>query len=124
MLARRESPVLAAVALQLGAKPAAPDESRIPVTTDPEFADLIAPFLDNCRRETAAMRKNLEIRDYPAIVAASHRLTGAGASYGFKPLSDRSRLIEAAAKAGDSAEISKHLEEMSCYLQRVSVIYS
>jgi CheY-like chemotaxis protein/HPt (histidine-containing phosphotransfer) domain-containing protein len=112
--------LLAAVAKQLGARPA---DDRILVTADPAFAALIPPFLDNCRREAEAMRRSLERRDYGAIVEASHKLTGAGASYGFQPVSDESRLIEAAAKAADGAGISRHLEEMRRYLERVSVVY-
>lgn len=114
--------LLAAVAKELGAKPGVPEGGRILVTADPEFADLIPRFLDNCRRETETMRKALERRDYPAIIAASHKLTGAGASFGFQPLSDASRLIAAAAKAADGTGVSAHLEEMRRYLERVSVV--
>jgi CheY-like chemotaxis protein len=115
--------LLAAVARELKAKPASPAGERILVTADPEFADLIPPFLDNCRRETAAMRKALELRDYKAIAASSHKLTGAGESFGFKPVSDESRRIEAAAKAANDAAITLHLEAISLYLERVDVVY-
>ena len=112
--------LLAAIAKELGDRPA---KDRILVTADPEFADLIPPFLDNCRREAAAMKTALELQDYPAIIAASHKLTGAGASFGFQPLSDESRLIEAAAKSADAASLRTHLEAISLYLERVSVVY-
>ena len=115
--------LLAAIARELKAKPALPADERILVTADPEFADLIPPFLDNCRREAAAMRKALELRDYKAIAASSHKLTGAGESFGFKPLSDESRLIEAAAKTANDAAITMHLEAISLYLERVNVVY-
>ncbi|MDD5301927.1 MAG: response regulator [Elusimicrobia bacterium] len=115
--------LLAVVARELGARPAPPAAGRILVTADPEFADLIPPFLDTCRRETEAMKKALERRDYAAIASASHKLTGAGASFGFGPVSDESRLIETAAKSADDAGISTHLEEMRLYLERVSVVY-
>ena len=115
--------LLAAVARAIGDKPASTALDRILVTADPEFADLIPSFLDNCRRETTMMRKALELQDYKAIVAASHRLTGAGASFGFKPISDESRQIEAAAKAADDEALLAHLEALSLYLNRVSVVY-
>ena len=115
--------LLAAVARELGAKPAPPADGRILVTADPELADLIPPFLDNCRREAEAMKRALERGDYPAVAAASHKLTGAGASFGFQPLSDESRLIEAAAKAADGARARAHLEALSLYLRQVSVVY-
>ena len=116
--------LLAAVFKQLNAKSTSPAVGdTILVTADPEFADLIPPFLDNCRRETETMQKALERLDYRAISAASHKLMGAGASFGFKLLSDESRLIEAAARAGDGAGVLAHLEEMRRYLKHVSVVY-
>ena len=116
--------LLAALHKHLGAKPApAAAGGKILVTADPDFAELIPPFLDNCRSEAAEMRKALERRDYQAIAAASHKLTGAGASYGFQPLSDESRLLEAAAKAADGAGALAHLDAISLYLERVSVVF-
>ncbi len=115
--------LLAAITKELGDRPASPAANRIIVTADPEFADLIPAFLDNCRREAAAMKMALELQDYPAIIAASHKLTGAGASFGFQPLSDASRLIEAAAKSADAAVLRTHLEALCLYLERVSVVY-
>jgi CheY-like chemotaxis protein len=116
--------LLAALALHLDA-PAepAPASDRIVVAADPEFADLIPPFLDTCRREAELMRSALERRDYPAIVVSSHKLTGSGASFGFKPVSDECRGIEAAAKAFDGAAVLARLEAVTLYLRRVSVVY-
>jgi CheY-like chemotaxis protein/HPt (histidine-containing phosphotransfer) domain-containing protein len=115
--------LLAVVARELGAAPAPAADGRILVTADPEFADLIPTFLDNCRREASLMKLALERGDYPAIAAASHKLTGAGASFGFQPLSDESRRIEAAAKSADHARVGVHLEAIRIYLEKVSVIY-
>lgn len=115
--------LLAVIARGLGEKPAPPSGDRIVVTADPEFADLIPAFLDNCRREASAMKQALERADFPAIAAASHKLTGAGASFGFRPLSDESRLIEAAAKSSDAAGVRTHLEAIRLYLETVSVVY-
>ncbi|MDP3543592.1 MAG: response regulator [Elusimicrobiota bacterium] len=115
--------LLAAVARELGARPAPAGDDRILIAADPEFADLIPPFLDNCRREASAMRRALERGDYKEIAAASHKLTGAGASFGFQPLSDESRRIEAAAKSADPAGVKAHLEAIGLYLDKVKVIY-
>ena len=115
--------LLSAISKELGARPAAAPKDRILVTADPEFAELIPPFLESCRRDTAAMKRALELQDYPAIAAASHKLTGAGASFGFQPLSDESRGVEAAAKSADAESLRVHLEAISLYLERVSVVY-
>ncbi|MBI2384433.1 MAG: response regulator [Elusimicrobia bacterium] len=115
--------LLAVVARELGDARAPAAAGRILVTADPEFADLIPTFLDNCRRETAAMKQALERGDFPAIAAASHKLTGAGASFGFQPLSEESRRVEAAAKSADAAGVQARLEAISLYLEKVSVVY-
>lgn len=115
--------LLAAVASELGARPTPPAGDRILVTIDPEFADLIPPFLDSCRREAEAMRKALERQDYPAIAAVGHKFTGTGASFGFQLISDEGRIIEAAAKSKDDATVLAHLDAISLYLLRVTVVY-
>ena len=112
--------LLAEVARLLGAKAA---DARIVVTVDREFADLIPPFLDSCRLAAEEMTQALERHDYRKLAALSHKLTGTGASYGFQPLSEESRRIEAAAKAADDAELLKSLEAIKLYLERVSVVY-
>ncbi len=114
--------LLRAVEQHLSTRPAAPVDDSILVTIDPEFAELIPPFLDSCRRETAAMRKALELQDYAEIAALGHRLTGTGASFGFQPISDEARIIEAAAKAADATAVLAHLDALSLYLTRVRTI--
>lgn len=117
--------LLAALSRELDAGPAAPAAGgRILVAIEKDFEALIPPFLDNCRRDIEEMRAALERRDYRAIAASSHKLLGAGASYGFRPLSDEGLLIEAAAKASDGAAARAHLEAAVDYLDRVSVVYT
>lgn len=113
--------LLAAVAKRLQDKPE--PAGRIVVNADPEFADLIPRFLANCRQESETMSRALAAGDFRAIAASSHKMTGAGASFGFPPLSEEARLVEAAAKAGDAAGVSRHLEALRVYLERVSVVY-
>lgn len=114
--------LLAALAGALGARPA-PANGRILVKADPEFAELIPRFLENCREDASGMRAALAREDFAAIAAASHKLTGAGASYGFEPLSDESRAIEAAARKNDASAVGAHLDAIAVYLERVSVVY-
>lgn len=113
--------LLAAVAKRLSEMPE--PGGRIVVNADPEFADLIPQFLANARRESEAMRGAVEVGDFRLIAASSHKLTGAGASFGFPPLSEEARRVELAAKAGDAAGVSRHLEALRVYLDRVSVVY-
>lgn len=112
--------LLTAVAAALGSRPVG---GRILVNADPAFSALIPQFLANCRRDADAMTAALERKDYRALAASSHKLTGAGASYGFQPLSDEARLIEAAAKSRDDGAIKAHLSELLLYLDQVTVVY-
>ncbi len=102
---------------------AAPADGAIQVTADPEFAKLIPHFLDNCRSEAAAMRAALTAKDFPAITTAAHKLTGAGATYGFEVVSVEGRAIETAAKKSDETTARAHLDALSLYLDRVKVVY-
>jgi len=116
--------LLALLARELGVKSAASAAGApIIIAADPEFADLIPGFLDNCRRDLEVIGKALELRDYETIAVASHRVTGAGGTFGFQTLSDESRFIEAAAKNTDEAGVRAHLDALKLYLQRVSVVY-
>ena len=114
--------LLAALTRELGSC-TAPVANQILVAADPEFADLIPRFLDNCRADEATMRAALERKDFAVIITASHRLTGAGASFGFAPISDESSRIEAAAKKTDGASVLTHLEALKAYLRNVRVVF-
>jgi CheY-like chemotaxis protein len=110
------------------AKHAKPDARPAPagpivVEADPDFAALIPPFLVFCRDEAEAMRRSLEAGDFAPAVAASHKIVGAGASYGFAPLSDECRALEAAAKNGDAAGALARLDAVDAYLAAVKVVY-
>ena len=121
------TPAVADAAAPSAPSTPAPDSAepikRIAVEADPDFADLIAPFLVNCRDEAEAMRRALGRGDFDAIAAASHKIIGAGASYGFQPLSDECRAIESAARAGDAATAVRHLDALDSYLARVKVVF-
>lgn len=99
------------------------DGGRILVKIEREFAELIPPFLESCRREAEEMADAAARGDLRAVAASSHKLIGAGASYGFRPLSEEGLLLEAAAKAGDASAVLARLEAVKAYLERVSVVY-
>lgn len=92
------------------------------VRVDSEMAELIPPFLDECRRELTAMEASLEGGDYDAIALVSHQLTGSGASYGFEFLTDASRRVEAGVRERDAAAIKAELASIRAYLDRVKVV--
>lgn len=101
---------------------AAPAEVPIVVTPDPDYAELIPRFLFNCRADAATMRTALEHGDFPTIAAISHRLCGAGASFGFDAVSTESRAIENAAKRADASGVAPSLAALDTYLRQVKVV--
>ena len=86
------------------------------------MAELIPPFLAECRRELEAMEHSLVDADFKAIALVSHQLTGSGASYGFQYLTDASRRIETGVRGRDAVLIKAELDSIRRYLDRVKVI--
>ena len=93
------------------------------VKADPDFADLIPRFLDNCRVEEAEMRRALARQDYAALAATGHRLIGAGTSYGFPGITAAARLVESSAERRDPAGAAQGLDALASYLSSVKVSY-
>lgn len=114
--------LLGALASPAREKPAS-DEGEAPqVKIDSEMAELIPPFLAECRRELEAMEHSLVDADFKAIALMSHQLTGSGASYGFQYLTDASRRIETGVRGRDAVLIKAELDSIRRYLDRVKVI--
>lgn len=110
--------LLSALARELGAA----GGGAIEVAVDPEFADLVPRFLENARADVGGMRAALGRGDLAAVAAAAHKLVGAGASFGFAPLSEKARLAEVAAKSGDVPGAGAALDGLSAYLGKVKVV--
>lgn len=94
----------------------------IEVAVDPEFADLVPRFLENARADAAAMGDAHARGDLASLAATAHRLVGAGASFGFAPLSEHARRAEAAAKSSDAAGAAAAVAELRSYLEKVKVV--
>lgn len=93
------------------------------IHVDPELADLIPGFLDNRRKDVAAMRAALERNDYETIRVLGHSMKGAGGGYGFDGITEIGASLEQAAKRADAEESRKWVDELSRYLDRVEVVY-
>lgn len=96
---------------------------KIIVHVDAELEDLIPGFLENRHKDIKSMLEALEQGDYETIQVMSHRIKGAGGSYGFDAITDIGRSIEQAAKSRESEVIRKWVDQLSNYLQCVEVVY-
>jgi HPt (histidine-containing phosphotransfer) domain-containing protein len=92
---------------------------KVIVPVEAELADLIPCFLGNQRAGLTAMRKALSRNDFTPIRILGHNMKGNGGAYGFDAITEIGGALEHAAKAGNPAEISRQVEALSTYLDRL-----
>lgn len=96
---------------------------RIVVTVDSDLEDLIPGFLENRRRDAAALRAALDEGRSDTLISLGHSLKGVGGGYGFHELSKIGAEIENQARSGDLDGIGGLITSMYDYLDRVEVRY-
>ena len=69
--------------------------------SDPDMAAILAGFVERLPGQVDAMRRLLACQAYEELQRLAHKLKGSGGSYGYPSLTEASRTLEAAAKAGD-----------------------
>lgn len=85
--------------------------------------ELIPGFLENRRKDVAALIVSVERGDFQAIQALGHRMKGDGGGYGFDGLSAIGFALEQAARERNHEAVRSRIAELSSYLSRVEVIY-
>jgi HPt (histidine-containing phosphotransfer) domain-containing protein len=93
------------------------------VKVDKDLEDLIPTYMSNRRKELEALRAALAAADFERLRQLGHRMRGVGNSYGFDDVTDRGKLIEDGARAGDKAGLEKHIAQYGDYLSRVEIAY-
>src|SRR6266852_5369810 len=92
------------------------------IRVDPEIAELIPGFLENRRKDIAAMLDAVQRGDFETVRILGHSMKGAGGGYGFDVITEIGAALEQAAKQRNAAEIRDRVHELSRYLDRVEVI--
>lgn len=92
------------------------------VRVDPEIAELIPGFLQNRRKDIAAMLDAVQRSDFETVRVLGHSMKGAGGGYGFDAITEIGAALEEAAKQRNAAEVRDRVNELSRYLDRVEVI--
>ena len=95
---------------------------RITVEIDREIIDLIPGFLARKRADLGKIATALGAKDFAAVAAIAHRIKGEGGAYGFDQLTEMSKELERAAKAGSAAEAQKIAAQISEYIEAVEVV--
>jgi HPt (histidine-containing phosphotransfer) domain-containing protein len=98
-------------------------DGKILVRVDPDLADLIPGFLENRRKDIAAMLTALDRGDFETVRILGHSMKGAGGGYGFDAVTDIGAALEQAAKDRNPDGVRKGLRDLSSYLERVEVTH-
>lgn len=99
------------------------DESPIlsQFSEDPDYAEILAPFVDSLQQTSAAMQACHGAGDHSHLRVLAHRLKGSGTGYGFPGLTERAAELESAIKADATESIPARLDALLSYIERVSL---
>jgi len=93
------------------------------VVVSPELREMIPLFLDEMHSFCRSMEEALDSEDFASIQGLSHKIKGAGGSYGFQYISRLGESIENAAVRKEKNDIRNRLGELIQYLDKVEVSY-
>jgi HPt (histidine-containing phosphotransfer) domain-containing protein len=99
------------------------ESGKIFVRVDPDLADLIPGFLDNRRKDIAAMQEALKHGDFETVRVLGHSMKGAGGGYGFDAITDIGAALEEAARDNNPGKVLRGVSNLAAYLDRVEVIH-
>lgn len=98
-------------------------KGKVVVYVDEDLEELVPGFLENRQEDIKAIRGSLEEGDLEKIRIIGHSMKGSGGGYGFDRVSQLGMALEEAAKEGEKEEISRLVEELAGYLDKVEVVY-
>ena len=96
--------------------------AKIPIRADARLRPLIPGYLNNRRRDCAAIVAALEQGDYPAIGRLGHKMSGTGGGYGLSRISAIGEAIEKAAGECNAQQIRLRAAELAGYIEQVEVV--
>jgi HPt (histidine-containing phosphotransfer) domain-containing protein len=96
---------------------------RITVSIDPDLEELVPGFLDNRRKDAAALARAAHTRDLKTVRLLGHRMKGDGGGYGFQEISDIGEALEQAARREDWKVINEKTNALTVFLSHVDVVY-
>jgi HPt (histidine-containing phosphotransfer) domain-containing protein len=96
---------------------------RITVSIDPDLEDLVPGFLDNRRKDAAALARAAQTGDIKTVRLLGHRMKGDGGGYGFQEISDIGEALDQAARREDWKVIAEKINALTAFLAHVDVVY-
>jgi len=97
--------------------------SKSVIEVPEDLQDIFPEFLENRRKEAAALPGTIERCDFKQIRTWGHNMAGVGEGYGFPALTVIGRELEAAALSENVVEIQKCAAKFSDAVNNVEVHY-
>lgn len=88
---------------------------------DPEIAPLVPEFLEHRKAEILMYRQALADQEFGRIQSAAHKMKGTGRGYGLSEISRIGGELEMAAHQKDVPLMTRLIDELDAYLQRVRI---
>jgi HPt (histidine-containing phosphotransfer) domain-containing protein len=95
----------------------------VTVSVDPDLEELVPGFLENRRKDAAALTRAAKARDAKTVRLLGHRMKGDGGGYGFQEISEIGEALEQAAGRQDWKVIVQKTEALTAFLAQVDVVY-
>ena len=99
------------------------NQGRVLVAIDPDLQDLVPGFLENRRKDAAALDRALQAKDLRTVRLLGHRMKGDGGGYGFQEISRIGHALEQAAIREDWNTIRQETAGLIAFLAQVDVVY-
>jgi PAS domain S-box-containing protein len=93
------------------------------VRVDSSLATLLPGFLENRRKDPAAIASFLDVGDFENIRVLGHNMRGSGSGYGLSRITEIGAALEEAAELCAPVEISACAADLVGYLERLRVEY-
>jgi len=99
---------------------ATPEDDLVQID-DPEIAPLVPEFLEHRKTEVVMYREALAAGEFARIQASAHKTKGTGRGYGLEVISRIGGQLEVAAHEKDVPVMTRLIDELDAYLQRVKI---
>jgi HPt (histidine-containing phosphotransfer) domain-containing protein len=96
---------------------------KVVVYIDPDLEAIVPSFLENRRKDAAALDTALRGNDWMTLRLLGHRMKGDGGGYGFQEISRIGNALEQAAMREDRAIVQRETTALTDFLAKVEVLY-
>jgi HPt (histidine-containing phosphotransfer) domain-containing protein len=97
--------------------------SKVTVYIDPDLETIVPQFLENRRKDSAALTSAIQGNDLKTVRLLGHRMKGDGGGYGFHEISRIGEVLEQAALREDREVIKQQAAALARFLAQVQVVY-